>query len=104
MIASDHATLYAVVLFVIGLAGVLVRRNLVMMLVSVEIMLNAVNLHVLALSRRDAATAAAAAGEGFALFVILVAACEAAVGLGLFLAIRRIAPRLEVDELEGMKD
>jgi NADH-quinone oxidoreductase subunit K len=103
MILADHATVYAVILFGIGLVGALTRRNLLVVFISVEIMLNAVNLNIVAASRR-AVTGAGAYGESVALFVILLAACEVAVGLGILLGLYRRYGRLDIEEIMEMKE
>jgi NADH-quinone oxidoreductase subunit K len=87
------------VLFGIGLVGFLGRRNIILMLVSIEIMLNAVNVSLAAFSQhwRDPR------GQVLALFVIAVAAAEAAVGLGLVLALSRNRPGVSVEDLTQLK-
>ena len=87
------------ILFGIGLAGFLGRRNIILMLVSVEIMLNAVNVSLAAFSRQLQDPR----GQILALFVIAVAAAEAAVGLGLVLALSRNRPRVSVEDLTQLK-
>jgi NADH-quinone oxidoreductase subunit K len=87
------------VLFGIGLVGFLSRRNIVLMLVSIEIMLNAVNVTLAAFSDRWQDSG----GQILALFVIAVAAAEAAIGLGLVLALDRNRPGAQVDELTELK-
>jgi len=87
------------ILFGIGLVGFLGRRNIILMLVSVEIMLNAVNVSLAAFSHhlQDAR------GQVVALFVIAVAAAEAAVGLGLVVALSRNSPGVSVEDLTRLK-
>ena len=87
------------VLFAIGLVGFLVRRNIILMLVSVEIMLNAVNVTLAAFS----AHLHDSRGQILALFIIAVAAAEAAIGLGLVLALSRNRPGVSVAELTELK-
>jgi NADH-quinone oxidoreductase subunit K len=87
------------VLFGIGLVGFLSRRNIVLMLVSIEIMLNAVNVTLAAFSARLQDSG----GQILALFVIAVAAAEVAVGLGLVLALDRNRPGAQIDELTELK-
>lgn len=99
----DHATYFAIALFVIGLVGVLTRRNLLVVFVSVELMLNAVNIHLVALSRLPDGRAAAN-GEAVALFVILLAACEVAVGLAILLGLYRNHVLLAVEDIAEMKE
>ena len=87
------------VLFGIGLIGFLSRRNIILMLVSAEIMLNAVNVSLAAFSRNLQDQR----GQVLALFVIAVAAAEAAVGLGLVLALSRNRPGISVEDLTQLK-
>ena len=87
------------VLFGIGLVGFLGRRNIILMLVSVEIMLNAVNVSLAAFSHNLQDSR----GQILALFVIAVAAAEAAVGLGLVLALNRNRPGVSVEDLTQLK-
>ena len=87
------------VLFGIGLVGFLSRRNIILMLVSIEIMLNAVNVSLAGFSQylRNPK------GQILALFVIAVAAAEVAVGLGLIMALSRARPRVSVEDLTQLK-
>ena len=87
------------VLFAIGLVGFLIRRNIILMLVSIEIMLNAVNVSLAAFSQHMQDTR----GQILALFIIAVAAAEAALGLGLVLALSRNTPGVSVEELTQLK-
>ena len=87
------------VLFGIGLFGFLARRNIILMLISVEVMLNAVNLSLAGFSRHLEDPR----GQVLALFVIAVAAAEAAVGLGLVLALHRNKPGVSVADLTTLK-
>jgi NADH:ubiquinone oxidoreductase subunit K len=76
-------------LFVIGVAGVLTRRNIIVIFMSIELILNAANLNFIAFSRylQDTGNLNAVAGQVFAVFVIVVAAAEAAIGLGIVIAL-----------------
>lgn len=87
------------VLFGIGVFGFLARRNIILMLISVEIMLNAVNLSLAGFSRHLEDPR----GQVLALFVIAVAAAEAAVGLGLLIALNRNKPGVGVADLTKLK-
>lgn len=91
--------LLSAILFGIGLAGFLTRRSLVLMLISVEIMLNAVNVSLTAFS----AHLADLRGQVIAAFVIAVAAAEAAIGLGLLIALQAGRPGAHVDELRSLR-
>ena len=87
------------VLFGIGVFGFLARRNIILMLISVEVMLNAVNLSLAGFSRHLEDPR----GQVLALFVIAVAAAEAAVGLGLLIALNRNKPGAGVADLTQLK-
>lgn len=105
MISSDHATYFSVALFCIGLAGVLTRKNLIIIFVSVELMLNAANLNFVAMSRRAmVGSTMPSIGDSTALFVILIAACEVAIGLGLLIGLYRHAPSLAVEDVAELKE
>jgi NADH-quinone oxidoreductase subunit K len=86
-------------LFGIGVFGFLARRNIILMLVSVEVMLNAVNLSLVGFSRQLEDPR----GQILALFVIAVAAAEVAVGLGLVIALNRNRPGASVADLTQLK-
>ena len=87
------------ILFAIGAFGFLARRNIILMLISVEVMLNAVNLSLAGFSRHLEDPR----GQVLALFVIAVAAAEAAVGLGLLIALNRNKPGVGVADLTKLK-
>ncbi len=89
----------AAILFCIGVYGVLARRNGVLVLMSVELMLNAVNLNLIAFSAYLRETA----GEVFALFVITIAAAEVGVGLAIVLLIYRNLHSPDLDHVEQLK-
>jgi len=86
-------------LFTVGVLGVLLRRNAIVILMAVEIMLNAANLALIAFSRHLGSPD----GQILALFVMTVAAAEAAVGLAIILAIFRLRKSVNVDCLNRMK-
>jgi NADH-quinone oxidoreductase subunit K len=86
-------------LFTIGVIGVLVRRNLIIIFMSIELMLNAANINLVAFSQQYRH----AVGQVFALFVIAVAAAEAAVGLGIILAFYRNKETINIDEIKLMR-
>lgn len=87
------------VLFTLGAAGFLFRRNLITMFMSIELMLNAVNLSLIAFSYRLNQVD----GHIFAFFVMVVAAAEAAVGLAIILTVFKNRSTLAVDEVNSMK-
>ncbi len=88
------------VLFTIGLAGVLMKRNALIVMMSVELMLNAANLTFLAFARRNGTMS----GHAIAFFVIAVAAAEAAVGLAIIIAIFRTRGAINVDEVRALRE
>jgi NADH-quinone oxidoreductase subunit K len=92
-------------LFVIGVGGVLTRRNIIVIFMSIELILNAANLNFIALSRYLQATGNlnAVAGQLFAVFVIVVAAAEAAIGLGIVIALYRNKETIWIDEIDLLK-
>jgi len=89
------------VLFFIGTAGVLVRRNAVVILMSVELMLNATNLALVAFSRRFGSIDER--GSVFVVFIFVVAAAEVAVGLAIVLSAYRNRPTVDVDQIRQLK-
>ena len=94
--------LISAALFCIGLAGVLVRRNAILVLVGIELMLNAANLNFIAFWSFST-NAAAIDGIMFVIFSIAIAAAEAAVGLALIIAIYRHYKSANVDDVKGLK-
>ncbi|MEY4361921.1 MAG: NADH-quinone oxidoreductase subunit [Actinomycetota bacterium] len=91
--------LLGAVLFCIGVYGVLARKNAVMVLMSIELILNSVNLNLLAFSQRlDSID-----GNTFALYIIAIAAAEVGVGLAMVLLIYRNRRSIALDELSDMK-
>jgi len=98
---SITAPLYlAFALFIIGMIGVLVRRNVLIMLMSVELMLNGANVALIAFSRLWGNLD----GQVFAMFVIGVAAAEAAVGLAIVVSLFRSRASADVDQLNVLRD
>ncbi len=89
-------------LFCVGLAGVLTRRNAILVLVGIELMLNAANLNFIAFWSFSP-NAAAVDGILFVIFSIAIAAAEAAVGLALIIAIYRHYKSVNVDDVKGLK-
>ena len=92
-------------LFIIGVAGVLTRRNIIVIFMSIELILNAANLNFIAFSRylQEAGSVNALAGQIFTVFVIVVAAAEAAIGLGIVIALYRNKETIWVDEIDLLK-
>src|SRR5229473_5378111 len=95
----------AAILFIIGVAGVLTRRNIIVIFMSIELILNAANLNFIAFSRylQDSGGGNALAGQVFTVFIIVVAAAEAAIGLGIVIALYRNRETIWIDEIDLMK-
>ena len=98
-ISPTHYVLLSATLFMIGVFGVLTRRNIIIIFMSIELILNAVNINLIAFS----AQLHDAIGQVFAIFVIAVAAAEAAVGLGIILAFYRNKETVNIDEMNLMR-
>lgn len=94
--------LVAALVFAIGLAGALTRRNAILVLIGIELMLNAANLNLVAFWRYSPHPELLT-GMMFAVFSIAVAAAEAAVGLGLVIALYRHAHTADLDQINRMK-
>ncbi len=98
--AIQYYLLLAAILFAIGLVGVLMKRNALIVMMCVELMLNAANLTFLAFARQRASLD----GHAIAFFVIAVAAAEAAVGLAIVLAVFRTRGGINVDEVRTLRE
>jgi NADH-quinone oxidoreductase subunit K len=98
-IGLDHYLILSAVLFSIGAAGVLVRRNALVVFMCVELMLNAVNLSFVAFSR----ALDDVAGQAIVFFVLVVAAAEVVVGLGIIVAIMRRRQGADADDISLMR-
>ena len=111
MIRLSFVLFFSAALFAIGVYGVLARRNAVLVLMSIELMLNAVNVNLVAFSQRWQVTeegvrvlaSQALAGQVFALFVITVAAAEVGIGLAIVILIFRNRETINVDEVNLLK-
>ena len=101
MVSLQHYLILAVVLFSIGLYGALSKRNAIVILMSIEIMLNAVNIAMVAFSRYIVPTLLT--GQVFTIFIMVVAAAESAVGLGIIIAIYRNRETIDATEINLMK-
>ncbi len=101
MIPLSWYLYFAALLFSVGLFGVLARKNAIAILLSVELMLNAVNINLVAFWRYR--TPAGIAGQVFAVIVFAVAAAEVAVGLALFIAVYRRRNTIAADQIDLMK-
>jgi NADH-quinone oxidoreductase subunit K len=98
----SHFLILAAVLFAIGTFGVLMRRNALIVMMSIELMLNAANLTVLAFARYHGGTAGLE-GQSLAFIVIAVAAAEAAIGLAIVVAVFRTRRHADIDRLTLLK-
>ena len=94
-----HYSLLSAALFMIGVIGVLARRNIIIIFMSIELILNAVNINLVALSSQLQNLG----GQVFVVFVIAVAAAEAAVGLGIIIAFYRNKETVNIDEMSVMR-
>ncbi len=100
-LSLQHYLILAAILFSIGLYGALTKRNAVVILMCIELMLNAVNITMVAFSRYI--VPALLTGQVFAIFVMVVAAAEVAVGLAIILAIYRGFETIDADKIDLMK-
>ncbi len=99
MIPTSHYLFLSLALFTIGVVGVLTRRNVIIILMSIELILNAVNINLIAFSRMLGSVD----GQIFAIFIITDAAAEAAVGLGIIIAFFRNRETVLADEMDILK-
>ena len=98
MISAEPYVALSLILFCLGVIGLMVRRNFITVLMSVELMFNAVNINLIAFSFRLGDLA----GQVLAIFVITVAAAEAAIGLGLIIALVRLKDTVDLDQAKVM--
>ncbi len=105
MIPIDHVISLSAILFMIGVIGVVTRRNVIVVLMSIELMLNAVNLAFVGFNRLWPGTADAPALDGqiFVLMVITVAAAEVAVGLGIVISMFRNRDSVNLEDVSLLK-
>jgi len=94
-ITTTHYLILSAILFTMGMVGVMIRRNLITLLMCLELMLNAVNLNLVAFAQQYADLT----GQVFVIFVITIAAGEAAIGLGLIVTIYRRMRTVEADRI-----
>ncbi|MBZ5701142.1 MAG: NADH-quinone oxidoreductase subunit NuoK [Acidobacteriia bacterium] len=99
MLSVNHYLFLSLALFTIGVIGVLTRRNVIVILMSIELILNAVNINLVAFSRLFGDVA----GQVFAIFIVTDAAAEAAVGLGIIIAFFRNRETVLADEMDLLK-
>ena len=95
---TDAYLMLSATLFAVGLIGVVVRRNMITVLMCIELMLNAVNINLVAFSHRLSSLE----GQIFSIFVITVAAGEAAVGLAIIIQLYRLRSTINVDEARSL--
>lgn len=100
MVPVTHFLYLAAALFLIGMLGVLMRRNVLIILMGIELMLNGANVALVSFSRLWGNLQ----GQVFAMFVIAIAAAEAAVGLAIVVSIFRSRNRADVDDLSILRD
>jgi NADH-quinone oxidoreductase subunit K len=104
-VGLPHFLTIGAILFVLGLFAVITRRNAVMLLMGIELILNAANVNLVAFSRYSSATTARMmTGQVASLFVIVLAACEAAVALAIVLNIYRRFSTINVDDVDMLRD
>ena len=101
LIPIQHILIFSTLLFAIGVYGVLVRRNVVGILISIELILNSVNVNLIAFSRLHATNPVL--GQVFVIFVITLAAIAATVGLAIVLALYRVRRTVYTDEINLLK-
>jgi NADH-quinone oxidoreductase subunit K len=99
MVPTSHYLFLSLALFTIGVIGVVTRRNVIIILMSIELILNAVNINLVAFAHHWGSVD----GQIFAIFVITDAAAEAAVGLGIIIAFFRNRETLLADEMDLLK-
>ncbi len=98
-ITTTHYLVLSFLLFSIGIFGIVTRRNMIIVLMSIELVLNSVNLNLMAFSYQHSDLT----GQIFAIFTICVAAGEAAVGLGILLSLHRLRQTTELDQAAELK-
>jgi NADH:ubiquinone oxidoreductase subunit K len=100
-IGLEHCLILSALLFSIGLYGALAKRNAIVILMSIELMLNAVNIAMVAFSRY--VVPALLTGQVFVIFIMVVAAAEAAVGLAIIISIYRYRETIDATKIDLMK-
>ena len=100
MIPLEHYLILAAALFSLGLYGLLTRKNAINVLMSIELIFNSANLNLVAFSRF---VTGGTEGQVFALIVIVIAACEAAVALAIIMSLYRILKDVSLDEADALK-
>jgi NAD(P)H-quinone oxidoreductase subunit 4L len=100
-VGLEHYLILSAIVFSIGLYGALTKRNTIVILMSIEIMLNAVNIAMVAFSRF--VTPTILTGQVFAIFIMVVAAAEASVGLAILISVYRNRQTIDSDKIDLMK-
>ena len=99
MIPTDHVVILSTALFVIGVAGIMFRRNAIVMLMSIELILNAANLALVGFARAHGDLN----GQLYVIFIMTVAAAEVAVGLGILVMIFRLMRTIATDKIDLLR-
>ncbi|MFI5142538.1 MAG: NADH-quinone oxidoreductase subunit NuoK [Thermoanaerobaculales bacterium] len=99
MITTTHYLIVSLALFTLGVVGMVVRRNFIVVLMCVELILNSANINFIAFSRQLGGLT----GQVFAVFVITIAAAEAAIGLGIIVALVRLKQTVNLDRVSEME-
>ena len=99
-VGTDHFLLLSAVLFIIGMMGVLIRRNLLIIFMCVELMLTAANISLVAFGWENNSMG----GQSFVMFTIAVAAAEAAVGLAIILSLSRRVHSVNIEDMQSLRD
>ena len=99
-VGTEHFLILSAVLFIIGMMGVLIRRNIIIIFMCVELMLTAANITFVAFGWENNSLG----GQSFAVFTIAVAAAEAAVGLAIILALSRRVATVDIDDFRTLRD
>lgn len=99
MITATHYLVLSLILFTLGVIGMTVRRNFITVLMCVELVLNAANINFIAFSQQLGDLT----GQVFAVFVITIAAAEAAIGLGIIIALVRLKQTVQLDHVNVMQ-
>lgn len=101
LIPLEHVLCFSAILFAVGIYGTLVRRNIIGVLISIELILNAVNVNLVAFSRSTSIDPVT--GQIFAIFIIALAATAVAVGLAIVIALYRVRKTVLTDEVNLLK-
>ena len=99
-LGTDHFLILSAILFIIGMMGVLIRRNILIIFMCVELMITAANITLVAFGWENNSLG----GQSFVIFTIAVAAAEAAVGLAIILALSRRGASVDIDDMRTLRD